>query len=137
MTAAWDLAMIDRARSATAPSSSAGGTTRLTRPSSQAYADHAAPLIPKDTILRVTGYFDTTAANKNVADGRNWSGLGHRSIDQMLINLTQGIYLTEEQFAQELAERRQVLDLQPGEYVLGCPGCGEIAVETSAGQDQQ
>jgi mono/diheme cytochrome c family protein len=101
------------------------------------YADHAAPLIPKDTILRVTGYFDTTAANKNVADGRNWSGLGHRSIDQMLINLTQGVYLTEEQFAQELAERRQVLNLQPGEYVLGCPGCSDIPVETSADQDQQ
>lgn len=101
------------------------------------YADHAAPLIPRGTILRVSGYFDTTPANKNVADGRNWSGLGHRSIDQMMINLTQGMYLTEEQFAQELAERRDLLNLKPGEYVLGCPGCGDDVADTSVGQDQQ
>ena len=101
------------------------------------YADHAAPLIPRGTILRVSGYFDTTPANKNVADGRNWSGLGHRSIDKMMIKLTQGMYLTEEQFAQELAERRDLLNLKPGEYVLGCPGCGDDVADTSAGQDQQ
>lgn len=101
------------------------------------YEDDAVPLIPRGTILRVSGYFDTTPANKNVADGRNWSGLGHRSIDQMMINLTQGMYLTDEQFAQELAERRAVLNLNPGEYVLGCPTCGEFEAENSAGQDQQ
>ncbi len=100
------------------------------------YADHASPLIPKGTILRISGYFDTTPANRNVADGRNWSGLGHRSIDQMMINLTQGMYLSDEQFAQELAERREVLNLKGGEYVLGCPLCGDVAVE-AAGQDQQ
>ena len=98
------------------------------------YADHAAPLIPKGTILRVTGYFDTTRANKNVADGRNWSGLGHRSIDQMMINLTQGMYLSDEQFAAEMAERRNTLDLRGGEYVLGCPLCGDEPAQ--AGQDQ-
>ena len=100
------------------------------------YADDAAPLIPKDTILRISGYFDTTAANRNVADGRNWSGLGHRSIDQMMINLTQGMYLSDEQFAQELAERREALHLEAGEYVPGCPLCGDFP-EESAGQDQQ
>ncbi len=42
------------------------------------YEDDAVPLIPRGTILRVSGYFDTTPANKNVADGRNWSGLVHR-----------------------------------------------------------
>jgi len=101
------------------------------------YADHAAPLIPKGSILRITGYFDTSRANKNVADPRNWSGMGHRSIDQMLINLSQGMYLSDEQFAQELAERREVLNLEPGEYVLGCPGCGDFGAATTAGQDQQ
>ena len=87
------------------------------------YADHAAPLLPKGTILRVTGYFDTSPGNRNVADGRNWTGLGHRSIDQMLTNIAQGNYLTDEQYAAEIAQRREALDLQPGEYVIGCPGC--------------
>ena len=100
-------------------------------------ADHAAPLVPAGTILRVTGYFDTTPANRNVADGRNWSGLGHRSIDQMMINLTQGMYLTDEQFAQELAARREALNLAGGEYVLGCPLCGDRPAAAPAGQDQQ
>ena len=100
------------------------------------YANDAAPLLPKGTILRVTGYFDTTPANKNVADGRNWSGLGHRSIDQMMINLSQGVYLTDEQFAEELAQRRKDLDLTAGQYVLGCPQCGPDEVETSSNQNQ-
>jgi hypothetical protein len=100
------------------------------------YADHVAPLLPKGTILRVTGYFDTTPANKNVADGRNWSGLGHRSIDQMMINLSQGVYLTDEQFAQEMAQRSKDLNLTPGQYVLGCPLCGPDEVEASS-QNQQ
>ena len=104
------------------------------------YADDAAPLLPKGTILRVTGYFDTTPANKNVADGRNWSGLGHRSIDQMMINLSQAVYLTDERFAEELAERRRALDLTAGQYVLGCPLCGsddaDAEVESSS-QNQQ
>ena len=102
------------------------------------YADDAAPLLPKGTILRVTGYFDTTPANKNVADGRNWSGLGHRSIDQMLINIGQGVELTDEQFAEEVVQRRKNLTLTEGQYVPGCPRCafGE-SVTSSAGQDQQ
>ena len=101
------------------------------------FADDAAPLLPKGTILRTTGYFDTTPANKNVADGRNWSGLGHRSIDQMLINIGQGVNLTDEQFAEEMAQRRETLDLTEGQYVLGCPLCGNSERATSsAGQDQ-
>ncbi len=101
------------------------------------YADHAAPLLPAGTILRVTGYFDTTPANKNVPDGRNWSGLGHRSIDQMMISLAQGAYLTDEQFAEELEQRREDLNLTAGQYVLGCPTCGNREAETSSSQNDQ
>jgi mono/diheme cytochrome c family protein len=88
------------------------------------YEDDAAPLLPKGTILHVVGYFDTTPANRNVADGRNWSGSGHRSVDNMMINLMQGISLTDEQFEAELAKRRQRLGLKEGQTVLGCPTCG-------------
>jgi hypothetical protein len=88
------------------------------------YADDAAPLLPKGTILHVVGYFDTTPANRNVADPRNWSGSGHRSVDNMMINLMQVITLTDEQFEAELAKRRQSLGLKGGETVIGCPLCG-------------
>jgi hypothetical protein len=43
--------------------------------------------------LRVTGTFDNTPANRNVTDPRNWSGLGHRWIDNILIPLAQAIKL--------------------------------------------
>jgi mono/diheme cytochrome c family protein len=88
-----------------------------------AYAEDAAPLLPRGTILRVTGHFDNTAANKNVVDPRNWSGLGHRSIDNMMIMLGQAIALTDEQFAGEVAKRRTKLSLREGQSAPGCPLC--------------
>jgi hypothetical protein len=88
------------------------------------YADDAAPLLPKGTILRVTGTFDNTPANKNVVDPRNWSGLGHRSIDNMNILILQAVQLTEEQFQEELRARREKLSLTDGQSTIGCPLCG-------------
>ena len=88
------------------------------------YDDDAAPLLPKGTILHVIGYFDTTSANRNVADPRNWTGSGHRSVDNMMINLMQAITLNDQQFEAEVAQRRQRLGLKPGQTVIGCPTCG-------------
>jgi hypothetical protein len=88
------------------------------------YDDDAAPLLPKGTILRLTGYFDNTPANRNVVDPRNWSGLGHRSIDNMMINIGQVIVLSDEELQQEMAQRRDALHLKEGQTVLGCPLCG-------------
>ena len=88
------------------------------------YADHVVPLLPKGTLLHVTGYFDTTASNRNVVDPRNWQGLGHRSIDNMAILIAPGIALTDEQFQEEITLRRERLHLAKGEVVLGCPLCG-------------
>lgn len=101
------------------------------------YAENAAPLLPKGTILRVTGYFDNTPANKNVVDPRNWSGLGHRSIDNMMINIGQVIVLSDEQFQREMAQRREKLRLTEGQTMLGCPLCGYSKPPTvTAGQQQ-
>ena len=88
-----------------------------------AYEEDAAPLLPRGTILKVTGYFDNTPGNKNVVDPRNWSGLGHRSIDNMLVMIAQGVNLTDEQFAQEVARRRTALNLTEGQTAPGCPLC--------------
>ena len=88
------------------------------------YEDDVAPLLPKGTILRITGYFDNTHANPNVSDPRNWSGLGHRSIDNMMINIGQAVFLNDEEFAEEMVIRRERLGLAPRQTVLGCPLCG-------------
>jgi mono/diheme cytochrome c family protein len=87
------------------------------------YEDDATPLLPRGTILRVTGYYDNTPANRNVVDPRNWSGLGHRSIDNMNILIMQAVSLSDEAFQQEVAARRALLKLRPGEDAPGCPLC--------------
>ena len=88
------------------------------------YAEDAAPLLPRGTLLHVTAYFDTTENNKNVVDPRNWGGLGHRSIDNMAIMFAPGLTLNDEQFAAEIEKRRLRLGLAKGEGMLGCPLCG-------------
>jgi len=88
------------------------------------YADDSAPLLPKGTILRMTGYFDNTPANKNQVDPRNWSGYGERTVDQMFISLLGTVELTDAEFEQQMAQRRQALNLKPGQMVPGCPMCG-------------
>jgi hypothetical protein len=79
------------------------------------YEDGSEPLLPRGTILRVTGYYDNTPANRNVVDPRNWSGLGHRSIDNMNILLMQAVTLTDEKFQEEVTARREKLKLKPSE----------------------
>jgi hypothetical protein len=88
------------------------------------YKDDAAPLLPKGTLLHVTAIFDTTTANRNVIDPRNWQGLGHRSIDNMAIAFLPVIPLTDDEFKQEMATRRKQLNLGKGQAALGCPLCG-------------
>jgi hypothetical protein len=87
------------------------------------YDDDYAPLLPKGTILHIIGYMDTTPANRNVTDTRNWSGAGNRSIANMFIDLGQGVNLTDEQFYAEMAKRREKLKLTPNDVLLGCPLC--------------
>ncbi len=102
------------------------------------YEDDAAPLLPKGTILRITGYFNNSPSNPNVPDPRNWSGGGHRSVDQMFINLMRGVYLTDEEFRAEVESRRARLDLEEGEVAVGCPLCGVEQWPTEdLAQDQQ
>ena len=87
------------------------------------YEDDYAPLLPKGTILHIIGWLDTTVANRNVADPRNWSGGGRRSVANMFINIGQGFALTDEEFEQEMAERRERLKLTKNDYQIGCPLC--------------
>jgi hypothetical protein len=87
------------------------------------YEDDYAPLLPKGTILHIMGFFDNTQANRNVADPRNWSGAGNRSISNMFIDLGQGVALTDEQFEAEMKARRERLHLTKNDVVIGCPLC--------------
>lgn len=86
------------------------------------YADDAAPLLPRGAIVHLIGFLDTTSANRNVADPRNWSGDGRRSIANMFSDLGYAVALTDEQFQTEMAKRRQNMKSK-NNYDIGCPLC--------------
>ena len=86
------------------------------------YEDDSAPLLPKGTVVHLIGFLDTTAANKNPADERNWFGGGRRSIANMFIDLGYSVALTDEQFQAEMAKRRTNMKSR-NDYDIGCPLC--------------
>jgi hypothetical protein len=88
------------------------------------FEEDSAPLLPKGTILHLIAYEDTSPANKNLPDPRNWQGSGIRSVANMFIDLGHGMALTDEEFEQEMAARRARLHLGPNDVVIGCPLCG-------------
>ena len=87
------------------------------------FADDYQPLLPKGTILHITGYMNTTETNTNVPDPRNWQGSGNRSVANMFIDLGERVGLTDEQFVEEMAERVEKLNLTKNDYIIGCPLC--------------
>ena len=90
---------------------------------SYAYDDHAAPLLPKGTIIHLYAEMNTTPNNLNVLDSRNWQGSGNRSAANMFVDLGRRVHLSDEQFLREMAERREALNLGPNDHVIGCPLC--------------
>jgi hypothetical protein len=70
------------------------------------YADEAAPLLPKGTVLRITTWYDNTAANPSNPDPNQWVGWGDRTVDEMghaWVNIT---YMNEPDFKAEVEKRR-------------------------------
>jgi hypothetical protein len=76
------------------------------------YADDAAPLLPKGTVLKVTSWHDNTAANKSNPDPDVWVGYGDRTVDEMN-HIWMGItYLDEADYLAEVDARRIKLTQQ-------------------------
>lgn len=73
------------------------------------YADNAAPLLPKGTVLNFTAWHDNTAANRANPDSSQWIGWGDRTVDEMAhawVNIT---YMSDEDYQAELAHRKMLL----------------------------
>jgi len=69
------------------------------------YADDAAPLLPKGTILHFIAWYDNTKNNKSNPDPDQWVGWGDRTVDEMghaWLNIT---YYRDDEFKAELAKR--------------------------------
>jgi hypothetical protein len=98
------------------------------------YTDDSAPLLPKGTILHIIGYMDNSPTNKNVPDPRNWQGSGNRSVANMFIDLGQGVALSDEQFEQEMINRRKS---SKEDVIPGCPLCNTVQVPRGTSDNQQ
>ena len=73
------------------------------------YADDAAPAFPKGTMIRVTAWYDNTAANPNNPDPDQWVGFGDRTVDEMghaWMNVT---YLSDEEYNAWAAQHKSLL----------------------------
>src|SRR5262249_45218690 len=72
------------------------------------YADDAAPLLPRGTVLHMVAWWDNTRNNKSNPDPDQWVGYGDRTVDEMghaWLNIT---YLNDSDFKAELAKRAEL-----------------------------
>ncbi len=70
------------------------------------YADDAAPVFPKGTMIRVTAWYDNTRANPNNPDPDQWVGFGDRTVDEMghaWMNVT---YISDEDYSAWAAKHK-------------------------------
>ena len=86
------------------------------------YDDNSAPLLPKGTILHAIGWFDNTTKNSNITESRNLATYGNSSVSNMFIVFNQAIFLTPEQYKEEIAKREAYLRMT-GEEIIACPAC--------------
>jgi len=70
------------------------------------YADDAAPVFPKGTIIHVTAFYDNTKANKNNPDPDQWVGYGDRTVDEMAHAWMNVVYLSDAEYKALLEERK-------------------------------
>jgi len=70
------------------------------------YADGAAPLLPKGTMLSFTAWHDNTAENPNNPDPSQWVGWGDRTVDEMAHNWIDVTYLEQDEFDKLVAARK-------------------------------
>jgi mono/diheme cytochrome c family protein len=59
------------------------------------YADDAAPVLPKGTIIHVTAWHDNTRNNPNNPDPDQWVGYGDRTVDEMAHAWVNVTYISE------------------------------------------
>jgi hypothetical protein len=70
------------------------------------YADDAAPVFPKGTVIHVTAWYDNTTGNPNNPDPDQWVGFGDRTVDEMghaWMNVT---YLSDEEYESWVANHK-------------------------------
>jgi hypothetical protein len=77
------------------------------------YADDAAPVFPKGTVIHVSAVYDNTKANKFNPDPDQWVGYGDRTVDEMAHAWMNVVYLTDAEYADMVAKRNGRVGVVP------------------------
>ena len=80
------------------------------------YADDAAPVLPKGTMIHVTAWYDNTRANPNNPDPDQWVGYGDRTVDEMAHAWMNVTYFSDDEYNAYVAKRKgnlQAADASP------------------------
>jgi hypothetical protein len=72
------------------------------------YADDAAPVFPKGTVIHVSAWYDNTKANKFNPDPDQWVGYGDRTVDEMAHAWMNVVYLTDAEYGEMVAKRKGI-----------------------------
>jgi hypothetical protein len=70
------------------------------------YADDAAPVFPKGTVIHVTAWHDNTRSNKNNPDPDQWVGYGDRTVDEMAHAWVNVEFLDDAEYDTLVAQRK-------------------------------
>ena len=73
------------------------------------YADNAAPLLPRGTIVKIRAWHDNTAAHKSNPDPNVWVGYGDRTVDEMAHAWVNVTYMSDNDYLAEVEARRAEL----------------------------
>ena len=71
------------------------------------YADDVAPIVPAGTVAHIISWHDNSDANRANPDPNNWTGNGQRTIDEMGFAWIGWYDLTDDEYAAEVAARRE------------------------------
>jgi hypothetical protein len=74
------------------------------------YADHAAPLLPRGTIIKITAWHDNTSAHRSNPDPNVWVGYGDRTVDEMAHAWVNVTYFSDEDYLAEVRARQAELN---------------------------
>jgi hypothetical protein len=85
------------------------------------YADDAAPVFPKGTIIRVTARFDNTRNHVGNPDPDQWVGFGERTVDEMCHACMNVTYISDEEYDAWAAEHKQKARQTAGSLLPATP----------------
>jgi hypothetical protein len=71
------------------------------------YADDAAPVLPKGTIIHVTAWHDNTRNNPNNPDADQWVGYGDRTVDEMAHAWVNVTYISQADYDEWAARQKK------------------------------